>query len=244
MAGNRSTSYSLVCMPWSILALACTSPSQQAMQGLFWAGPADGGPWLIYLKPGSDSSAAYLTPHTLAVCDLRVFGGGEVSFRTSSTGDGAAYRFVGHWSASGLTGSMRQARTQPGTLIDTPQLDLRRIAATLVSASESISGAYTEASPRRRSSVELVLVDATGGLVGVLVDHDGGAAGIRGVTGVRDGNVLRLSLQSPTRSETDAAHIRGDTLILHGSRLRLVKQSTLPALLFGPNRKECDEGPR
>jgi hypothetical protein len=232
---------SLTCILGALLGVACSAPSRQETGGLFWAGVADGGPWLVYLRPGSDSSAAYQPPEVLAVCYLRVLGGGEVSFRTSRTGDGAAYRFVGPWSASGLTGSMRQARMQPGMMVDTQPLDLRRIATTLLADSKSTSEAYAEAGPRERSGVEVVLVDAPEGVVGVYFDHDGEPAGIRSVTGARHGDVLRLSFQASTRPAVDTARIRGDTLILHGGRLRLVKRLALAALFRGPDRGGCDE---
>jgi hypothetical protein len=246
MDGNHGAS--LACVLGALLGVACSAPSQRETGGLFWAGVADGGPWLIDLRPGSDSSTAYQPPNVLAVCDLRVLGGGEVSFRTASREDGTAFRFVGHWSGSGLTGSMRQVRTQPGMMVDTLPLDLRRIAAALSSDTQSISGDYAETGTGERggdfAGAELVLVDTPDGLVGILVDDDGGPADIRAVTGDRDGDVLRLALQSPTRLEIDTARIRGDSLFLQGGRLRLVKRLTLPALLHGPDRKECDEGLR
>lgn len=235
---------SLTCILGALLAAACSAPSRQETGGLFWAGVADGDPWLIFLRPGSDSSAAYLPPNTLAVCNLRVLGGGEVSFRTSRTEDGAAYRFVGHWSASGLTGSMRQARMQPGVMVDTAQLDLRRIATTLLSAGQSTSGAYAEAGTRERSGVEVVLVDAPEGVVGVFFSRDRGPTAIRSVTGARQGDVLRLSFRTSTLLAVDTARIRGDTLILEGGRLRLVKRLALAALFRGPERRDCDEASR
>lgn len=239
---------SLACVLGALLGVACSAPAQREPGGLFWAGAADGGPWLIYLRPGSDSSAVYLPPNLLAVCGLRVLGGGEVSFRTASEEDGTDYRFVGHWSAAGLTGRMTRIPRHPGMKVDTQPLELWRIAAALSSDTQSISGDYAETGTGERggdfAGAELVLVDTPDGLVGVLVDDDGGPADTRAVTGDRDGDVLRLALQSPTRLEIDTARIRGDTLHLHGGRLRLVKRLTLPALLHGPNRKECDEGLR
>lgn len=133
---------------------------------------------------------------------------------------------------------------QPGVMVDTEPLDLRRIATTLLSAGQSTSGAYAEAGTRERSGVEVVLVDAPEGVVGVFFSRDRGPTAIRSVTGARQGDVLRLSFRTSTLLAVDTARIRGDTLILEGGRLRLVKRLALAALFRGPERRDCDEASR
>jgi hypothetical protein len=205
-------------------------------------------PWLIYFDSSSNVAALYEPLRPLAICDFQLGADQHVSFHTGILGGGTFYQFSGVLAGEHLNGSVKQVRRRTGTVEDSFPLSVRKIRARLLSgASDSLSGVYsrfekTEGQTAETGDIfgsEILLIDATEGIVGIRVDWAGGVNEIFSATGKLMGDTLQLSEKSNERTDRESFLVHGDTLTYIQTGHRLVRNRRVPDVFRASDLEPC-----
>jgi hypothetical protein len=117
----------------------------------------------------------------------------------------------------------------------------------LSGAIDSLSGNYSRFDALQGETLEtgdifgteILLIDATDGIVGVRIDWAGGVNEIFSATGKLIGDTLQLSEKSEDRNVVESFLIHGDTLTYTHSGRRLVRSRRIPELFPASDLEPC-----
>jgi len=218
---------------------------EPSVPGVYWGVSDSGQVWLVYLTGGPTGGAIYEPYGSLAVCELRNDSIATTTFRSAEKTDGTMYRFTGRRTREGLVGAMEWVRVRTGAVKAVDHLVLKAIRARFLTGSvDALSGEYEAVRVSQESGdvygFGVILVDTVDGVVGFLVEYEGGPGPLQTLAVDRAKDTLRLSWPLATRTEAATTLIRGDTLRFIGGDQRLIKRSALLELFVRADRSKCE----